>query len=304
MTPLSGARGMSSFMVEGRPMKQNEMLTANYSNVGPGYHESMRIPLKAGRGFGEMDRDSAPGVAIINETFARTYFPNQNPIGKRISLSTNGPWLEVVGLLGDTKNLLLTEEPAPFFYLPSLQRPFDNYQQMIVRTRTDANALRPAARAAAASFDPDLALAKTTTLADGLRDSIASSRMASALTILFGLIALLLAGVGLYGVISYSVNRRTREIGVRMALGAESRDALWMVIRSGMTMALIGTGIGLIASWAVTRLLRGMLFGVSATDPLTFIIVPLLLSVVTLVACYLPARRAAKMDPLMALRRE
>jgi predicted permease len=304
MTPLSGARGMSSFVVEGRPMKQNEMLTANYSNVGPGYHELMRIPLKAGRGFSERDRDSAPGVTIINEAFARTYFPNQNPIGKRISLNTNGPWLEVVGLVGNTKNLVLTEEPAPFFYLPSLQRPFDNYQQLIIRTKTDANALRAAARSVAASLDPDLALAKTTTLADSLRDSIASSRMASALTMLFGLIALLLAGIGLYGVISYSVNRRTREIGVRMALGAQARDALWMVIRSGMAMALIGTGIGLVSSWAVTRLLQSLLFGVSATDPLTFIVVPLLLAVVTLVACYLPARRAAKVDPLVALRRE
>jgi putative ABC transport system permease protein len=304
LTPLGDSRATSSFLVEGMPMKQGEMLTSNYSNVGPGYHELMRIPLKAGRGFSEMDRDTAPGVAIINEAFAKAYFPDQNPIGKRISLGTNDPWLEIIGLTHDTKNFILTENPAPYFYLPTLQRPFDNYQRMVIRTRTDANALRAAARGAAASLDANLALAKITTLADELRDSIASSRMATALTTLFGATALLLAGIGLYGVISYSVGRRTREIGIRMALGAQTRDALWMVIRQGMTLALVGAGIGLIASLALTRLIKTLLFGVSPTDPLTFISVPLLLAGVTLIACYIPARRAAKVDPMVALKYE
>ncbi|MGH9934979.1 MAG: ABC transporter permease, partial [Blastocatellia bacterium] len=259
LTPLSNARAMSSFLVEGMPMKQGEMLTANYSNVGPGYHELMRIPLKAGRGFGEQDRDTAPGVMIINEAFAKAYFPNQNPIGKRISLTTNGPWLEIVGLVGDTKNVFLTENPAPYFYLPSLQREFDNYQRTLIRTKVDG--LQAAARGAAASLDANLALAKITTLADELRDSIASSRMATALTTLFGATALLLAGIGLYGVISYSVSRRTREIGIRIALGARPRDALSMVIKQGMTLALIGAGLGLIASLALTRLVKPLLFG-------------------------------------------
>jgi putative ABC transport system permease protein len=304
LTPLGGSRATSSFLVEGMPMKQGEMLTANYSNVGPGYHELMRIPLKAGRGFSEMDRDTAPGVAIINEAFAKAYFPNQNPIGKRISLGTNDPWLEIIGLTHDTKNFFLTENPAPYFYLPTLQRPFDNYQRMIIRTRTDANALRAAARDVAASLDPNLALAKTSSLASELRDSVASSRMATALTTLFGATALLLAGIGLYGLISYSVSRRTREIGIRMALGAQSRDALWMVIRQGMTLALVGAGVGLIASLALTRLIKTLLFGVSPTDPMTFIAVSLLLAAVTLAACYIPARRAARVDPMVALKYE
>ncbi len=304
LTPLSSAIGMSSFLVEGMQMNQGEMLTANYSNVGPSYHELMRIPLKAGRGFSELDRDTATGVAIINEAFAKAYFPNQNPIGKRISLGTGNPWLEIVGLVGDTKNVFLTENPAPYFYLPGLQRPFDNYQRMIIRARTDANALRSAARGAAASLDANLALARTTTLADDLRDSIASSRMATALTTLFGAVALLLAGIGLFGVISYSVSRRTREIGIRMALGAQTRDALWMVIRQGMALAMVGTVVGLIASFALTRLIKTLLFSVSPTDPMTFIAVPLLLAGVTLIACYIPARRAAKVDPMVALRCE
>jgi len=304
LTPLSNARAMSSFLVEGLPMKQGEMLTANYSSVGPGYHELMRIPLKAGRGFSEMDRDTAPGVVIINEAFAKAYFPDQNPIGKRISLTTNGPWLEIVGLAGDTKNVLLTENPAPYFYLPTLQLPFDNYQRVIIRTKVDANALRTAARGAAAALDANLALAKTTSLADELGDSIASSRMATALTTLFGATALLLAGIGLYGVTSYSVSRRAREIGIRIALGARPRDALWMVISQGMTLALVGASVGLIASLALTRLMKTLLFGVSATDPATFIAVPALLACVTLAACYIPARRAAKVDPMVALRQE
>src|SRR5262245_10629238 len=304
LTPLGGSRATSSFLVEGMPMKQGEMLTANYSSVGPGYHELMRIPLKAGRGFSESDRDTAPGVAIINEAFAKAYFPDQNPIGKRISLGTNDPWLEIIGLSNDTKNFFLTEPPSPYFYLPTLQRPFYQYQRVIIRTRIDANALRAAARDAAASLDANLALAKMTTLADELRDSIASSRMATALTTLFGATALLLAGIGLYGVISYSVNRRTREIGVRMALGAQTRDALWLVIRQGMTLALSGAGIGLIASLALTRLIKTLLFDVSPTDPMTFIAVPLLLVGVTLGACYIPARRAASVDPMVALKCE
>ncbi|HKQ77564.1 MAG TPA: ABC transporter permease [Blastocatellia bacterium] len=304
LTPLSGSRATSSFLVEGMPMKQGEMLTSNYSSVGPGYHELMRISLKAGRGFSEMDRDTAPGVAIINEAFAKAYFPNQNPIGKRISLGANAPWLEIIGLAHDTKNLFLTETPSPYFYLPTLQRPFDHYQRVIIRTRTDANALRSAARDAAASLDPNLALANITTLDNELRDSIASSRMATALTTLFGATALLLAGIGLYGVISYSVSRRTREIGIRMALGAQTRDALWMVTRQGMTLALVGSGIGLIASLALTRLIETLLFDVSPIDPVTFIAVPLLLVGVTLGACYIPARRAAKVDPMVALRSE
>ena len=304
LTPLSDSRATSSFLVEGMPMKQGEMLTANYSSVGPGYHELMRIPLKAGRGFNETDRGTAPGVAIINEAFAKAYFPDQNPIGKRISLGANDPWLEIVGLASDTKNIFLAEPPAPYFYLPTLQRPFDNYQRVIIRTGADANALRATARGVAASLDSNLALAKITTLSDELRDSIASSRMAAALTTLFGATALLLAGVGLFGVISYSVSRRTHEIGVRMALGAQSRDALWLVIRQGMTLALVGAGIGLIASLALTRLIKALLFGVNPTDPVTFIAVPLLLAGVTLVACYIPARRAAKVDPIVALRVE
>jgi predicted permease len=304
ITPLSGSISMSSYILEGATVEPGNMPTAKNGNVGPGYHELMGISLVAGRGFTEQDRAGAPGVAIINETFARQSFPNENPVGKRMSRGPGNPWLEIVGVARDTKNISLTEKQEPYFYLSLEQQPYHSYQRVLIRAQKDAASLTPAVREAVKSLDPALSTFKAATLAQELRNSIASARMATSLAALFGVVALLLAGIGLYGVISYSINSRTREIGIRMALGAESRDVLRLVIGQGMKITLIGVAIGLIAAFGLTRLIASSLYNVSAADPLTFALIALLLTVAAFLSCYLPARRATKIDPMIALRFE
>jgi predicted permease len=304
ITPFSGNIGKTSVVIEGWQTKPGENLAIDDTKVGPGYHELMGIPLVAGRSFTERDNANAPGVVIVNETLARTYYPNQNPLGKRLSLGSNKPWLEIIGVTRDHRLHSLTEAPQPHLAVPALQRPYGTTARLVVRTKLDPLTVWPAVRKEALTLNPQVTLYPPTTLEDEIKGSIAAARMASTLTSLFGVTALLLAAIGLYGVMSYAVSRRTREIGLRMALGASGRDVLQMVLRQGLLLTGLGLLVGLVAAVLLTRLLQALLYGVGTTDPLTFALVVLALALVAALACWIPARRATHVDPMKALRSE
>jgi putative ABC transport system permease protein len=303
-TPLMNLIGKSSVVIEGWQLKPGENIAIDTSKVGPGYHELLGIPFAQGRGFTEHDNSGAPGVVIVNETLARTYYPNQNPLGKRLSLGPGQPWLEIIGVTRDYRLHSLTETPQPHFDLPALQRPYGSSARLVVRTKLDPLAALPMVRKEAVALNAQVAMDAPTTLYDELKNTIAAARMASTLTSLFGLTALLLAGIGLYGVMSQAVSRRTREIGIRMALGAGRSDVLRLMLKQGLLLTGLGLVLGLLAALLLTRLIQTLLYGVGTTDPLTFVAVALLLAGVALLACWIPARRAAKVDPMVALRYE
>jgi len=304
ITPLSNVIGKTSVVIEGWPSKPGENLAIDDTIVGPGYHELLGIPFVKGRGFTARDNANAPGVVIVNETLARTYFPNQNPLGKRLSRGRGQPWLEIIGVTRDHRLHSLTEAPQPHLDRPALQHPYGTFARLVVRTQLDPLVLWPAVRKEALALNPQVSLEPPTTLDEEVKASLATARMASALTTLFGLTALLLAALGLYGVMARAVERRTREIGIRMALGAAASDVLRLVLRQGLWLTGLGLALGLAAALALTRLWQSQLYGVGATDPLTFSVVALLLASVALLACWMPARRATKVDPLVALRSE
>jgi len=281
-------------------------LPVDYNVVSPRYFATLEIPFISGRDFHAADEAQAPGVVILNETLARRLFPGENPIGKRLIRYIRGEpkfSLEVVGVVKDAKYQQLTEQPRPQMYLPSPQQ-YRSVMTLHVHTERDPGELLAAMRREARSLDGNLPIFNAGLLADHLRASLAPQRSVVALIGTFGLLALALASIGLYGVMAYTVSQHTREIGIQMALGAQTGDVLKLVVRQGMGLALIGVVIGLIASLALTRLTKTLLFGVSATDPLTFTGVALLLTMIALLACWLPARRATKVDPLTSLRHE
>ena len=315
--PLSGASRQSSVLVEGQdepdarhssegqsaPPDANRNITLA-SPVGLRYFQTLNIPLLRGRDFTAQDNAGAPGVCIINETFAKRYFPNQEPLGKRLSLSgAKGPWLEVVGIARNSKYVTLGEAPAPLVYQPLLQR-HETGMTLLARTSGDPANYVAAVRREVQAIEKNLPVTNIRPMTELLGNSLFPARMGAALLGVFGSLALLLAAVGLYGVMSYSVSRRTREIGIRMALGAQSGDVLRLVLREGMTLVGIGILLGLVGAFAATRLLASFLYGVSTTDPSTFIGIAIFLAVIALVASFIPARRAAKVDPMVALRYE
>lgn len=269
--------------------------------VNPGYFAALRIPILRGRSFTEQDRaDSAP-VAVIDETLARRHFPGEEPIGKHLSVW--GASREIVGVVGEARYGSLGDKPSPHVYLPYTQMTWGG-MTLFVRSGLDPAALTPAIRREVQAIDPDQSLYDVKMLGESLSESVAPRRHASALLGGFAALALVLAAVGLYGVMAYSVAQRTHELGVRVALGARSADVLKMVLGQGMLLVLIGTVVGLAAAAALTRLIESLLFGVSPTDPATFMVIVLLLVLVSLLACYIPARRATRVDPLTALRYE
>ena len=275
--------------------------------VSPGYLEAMAIPLRSGRVLNAHDgADAAPNV-LISESLAKSKFPGQDPIGQRLHLGpTTGPWNTVVGVVGDVKQTSLAGAETDAVYITNTQwRMFaDRARWLVVRARGSASTLTPAIKQAIWSVDKDEPIVRIATMDDRLAKSAAERRFALILFETFGLAALVLAAIGIYGVLSGSVTERTREIGVRLALGAQRRDVLGMILRQGVTLILSGVGIGLLAAWVVTRLLTTLLYSVSATDPLIFGSVALLLTIVAVLACCVPARRATKVDPLVALRQE
>jgi predicted permease len=271
--------------------------------VGPGYFEAMGIPVVSGRGFDGRDAaTNARPVVVVNETFARKYFEGQDPVGRTLRSGGDGD-VEIVGVVRDIKYYSPGELPLPFIYLAFPQR-YAPYMTVHVRTSGDPRDLFRTVRREAEALDPRVAVTSLTTLTELRRASLFAGRAMALVSTAFGLLALLLAAVGLYGVMSYAVSRRTHEIGVRVALGASRADVLRLVVGQGMALTLAGVGVGLAASLGLTRLLSGLLFGVSATDPATFAAAALFLAAVALLACYVPARRAMKVDPMEALRHE
>jgi putative ABC transport system permease protein len=305
VTPLSGNDFVLGFMIEGRPpYPAGGEPNTNYYSVTPGYFKAMGIPLLRGRLFTERDTKDATRVVIINETMAKRFFPGEDPIGKRLHV-TMGPLLyrEIVGIVGDVKHYSLDQETKAQTYEPYAQQPFSG-MTLVARTSGDPAGLSAAIRGEVLKIDKELPVSNVRTLEQYLSTSIAQQRFSVLLLGIFSAVAMTLACVGIYGVLSYSVAQRRREIGVRMALGAARRDVLRLVVGHAMLLTLIGVAIGLGAAFALTRVMSTLLFGVSATDPTTFGLIALLLVAVALLAALVPARRATKVDPMVALRCE
>jgi len=304
--PLSGFWGTASFSIEGRPLpKPGEEPGADNRVITPHYLRAMGIRLVRGRDFTERDREGAPQVAIINETLARRYWPSEDPIGKRLNLgeANNPSWWEIVGVAGDVKAFGLEQETHADLYRPFLQVPFPLIA-FTIRTAADPMRLAAAVRQEIWTVDKDQPVFKVLTMEQLASDSVTFRRVSMLLLGFFAAVALVLAATGIYGVMAYAVTQRTHEIGIRLALGARTQDVVSMILRQGMLLALIGVAIGLAASLALTRVMSSLLYGVSATDPLTFIGISALLVGIALLACYLPARRATQVDPMVALRYE
>jgi putative ABC transport system permease protein len=299
----------AGFRIEGRPpLTIDKWPGGNYRTVSTDYFRTMNIPLVLGRAFNEHDTENAPLVMIVNEALAKRDFPNENAVGKRINLGNLDPkgqpvWWEIVGVAANVRSLELREEATPEFYLSALQDSFAN-MFLVVRTSVEPTSVAASVRRAAAEVDKSAAVSDVKTMEHIVSDAVTQPRFNFFLLGLFSGIALLLSAAGIYGVTAYSVTQRTHEFGIRMALGAQVGDVLKMILRQGMLLISVGVAAGLLASFALTRLLRSLLFGVTVTDPLTFVVITLLLTVVALLACYVPARRATKVDPLTALRYE
>ncbi|HZH32238.1 MAG TPA: ABC transporter permease [Pyrinomonadaceae bacterium] len=303
IVPISGGGMRTSVYIEGYQPKPNEDTELNTNVVSANYFKTLGIPLLQGRDFGAADTANAPGVVIINEEFARRYFPGASPLGKRVRTDSEGPYSEIIGVAKNAKYRGLREEPLPFFYTPLAQSSMSS-MALFVRTDGDPLAVLPSVRAELKNLNKNLTLFQINTFSAHLASALSADRMIAVLLGVFGVAALLLAAVGLYGVMSYAVARRTHEIGVRMALGAQRGDIIKLVLWQGMALLLVGSVVGLAAAFALTRLISSLLFGVSATDPVTFVGITLLLGGVAMLACYLPARRATKVDPMVALRYE
>jgi len=299
--PLGLDMGRRGLQVEGYRRREGEDMEFHYSVVGPRYFETMEIPLVRGRGFTDADRPGAPAVVVVNEAFAKRFWGDADPIGKRISRNgDNGPWIEVVGLARDGRYVSITESPRPFVYYPQLQMP--DGITLHVRTTGDPLRLVGAARREVATVAPTWMIERPRTLEENIGASLLPQRIAAGLLGAFGVVALLLAAVGLYGVVAFAVAQRTREIGIRVALGAQSSEVLRLMLRQGMTLAGIGLLVGLPLAIGAGKLVSGFLLGAGAADPLVFIVAAVTLGLVTLVASYVPARRASRVDPIVALR--
>jgi predicted permease len=307
--PPTMGQHSNSFSIEGRaPIDQSNLSLAVQSRmVSTDYFRVMGIPIVAGRVFSDADAASAAPVALINQSFAHRFFPNESPIGQRLRFRSANPWMTIVGIVGDVRGFGLDKQPSSEIYLFYQQQsplPYNTLSslRLVVRTADDPNSIASAALGAVRELDKDLPLPQARTMETVLAASVAGRRSNMLLLGVFAAIALILTGVGIYGVISYSVAQRTQEIGVRIALGAQSRDVTTLVLRTGMRLVLMGIAIGSAGAFALTRSMKSLLFEVSATDSLTFIMTALLLTAIALLACYIPARRATKVDPMVALR--
>ncbi len=295
---LSGI-AFANVAIDGYSPARTEDMRFNYDTVGPHYFQTMRIPLVQGRDFDERDREGTHRVVIINETTAERYWPGGGALGSRLSMGSE--WLEIVGIAKDVKNRSLSEAPQPFFYLPLLQD-YRSNMILVARTALEPEQMLHAVEGEVAALDPEIPVFEPTTLEEHIGVSLFRQRMAATLLSLFGGLALSLSAVGLYGVMAYTVSRRTRELGIRIAVGATRSDVLTLILRHALILSAIGIIGGLIAALMVTRFLGHLLYGVGPLDPMTFALIPLLLLGVAVAASYVPARRALKIDPMIALR--
>ena len=309
--PLSGLNSNASFEIEGRPRMSDDVVqNADFRIVSREFFRAMGIHLLKGRYFEETDQEGAPCVVIINHTMARSFWPDEETIGKRINLGVPGsPWLTIIGVAKDVSHQGLNVSPNPQMYFLQSQNAakalgVPRSVALVVRTSSNPLDLSSAVKGAVQSLDKDLPVAKIQSMEQVMSSSISQSRFTMVLLAIFAVVALVLAGVGIYGVISYSVAQRTHEIGIRMALGARPRQVLGLVVGQVMLLAMLGVILGLVLAVASTRVLSGLLFGVSTTDPVTFIVISLLLMVVAVAASSVPARRAIRIDPMIALRYE
>jgi putative ABC transport system permease protein len=301
--PLARQSADFGFTIEGRAeTPEGQGPHADIRNVNHDYFHAMRIPLLNGRDLTEAEvRDNAM-VAVISQALAQRFFAGEDPVGQRLrpNWMTKG-FYEIVGVVGDVRHRGLEGDLVQTIYLPSLRL---GYTNLVIRTTNNPISLAAAVRKEVAAIDPHQPVANIKTMEQWVSSSVAEPRFRTLLLGLFSAVALLLSVVGIYGVLSYAVTQRTHDLGIRMALGARAGDVLGMVIRQGMKLAFAGIAIGLAAAFALTRLMQELLFGVQATDPMTFAAIALLLAIIALLACYLPARRAAQVDPMIALRHE
>jgi predicted permease len=304
--PLVGRQGVTIFTIEGDAVTNNDIPTVQVGVVSPDYFKTMEIPLKRGRFFTDSDDRQAPRVVIIDQALAGRYFANRDPVGLRIrpgSATSTQPWMTIVGIVGNVKSDGFDQPDQPHLYFNIFQNPS---KALAIYLKTDVAplALTQAVREQIHAEDRDLPVFGETTMAQIAAESMSRRKFTMQLIGLFGILALLLAGVGIYGVIAYSVTQRTREIGIRVALGASRSAILRWVLKQGMILTVAGIAVGLIGAFLLTRLLRSLLFGIGPTDILTYGVLAILLTLVALIACYVPARRATKVDPLIALRYE
>jgi putative ABC transport system permease protein len=299
--PLSGQLNDMPYTVEGRPpVSIDQAFDSDFRRINTNYFSALRIPFLRGRDFTEQEVRQNAKVLIISQLLAQQVFPNEEPLGKRLIMSFGNQAFEIIGIVGDIRDRALESDPQSAMYMPA----YEGSMNVVVRSTSEPASLAAAVRKEVLQIDPNQPVADVRTMQQWLDDSVAAPKYRTALLGLFALVALALASTGIYGVMSYSVSQRTHEIGVRMALGARRLDVLRLVVRQGMTLVTVGVGIGLAGAFALTRLMDSLLFGVTAKDPFTFVAVAALLTLVAFVACYLPARRATKVDPLVALRYE
>jgi len=304
--PLLHARNVLTFAIEGRPADSERAPVAEFSTVTPSFFQTLQTPILSGRNFTDSDDDAAMPVALVDETLARRYWPGENPIGKRLKtvfIRGTNPWFTIVGVVSDVRSDSLETPGAPHVYLPLFQNP--PYNAVIyLRTAGDPGTLSEAIRHEVEAVDPNVPVYAIRSMDDVIVRSTAERRFALQILGFFAGVALLLAAIGIYGVMAYTFSQRSHEIGIRMALGAQPRDILRMALSEGMTLVAIGLATGLVGAWILTRFLRTMLYAVTPNDPLTFLALAALLAAVAWLACFIPARRATQVDPLVALREE
>ncbi len=304
--PFNGPHSGTRIQIEGEPVRPpGQELHTGICVTDLNYFQAMQIPLKRGRLFTEQEAREMRHVVVVNEEFVRTNLPGQDPLGKRVTINMKDEDVptEIIGVVGDTKHLGLDSENEEMAYWPHPELVYSS-MTMVIRTKGEATSIAPAAREVIRNIDPEQPIGEVNTMEGLLATSVARSRFNTVLLGVFSLVALVMAAVGIYGVMSYSVQQRTHEIGLRMALGAQQGDVLRLVIKQGIILGLIGVGTGLLVSFGLTRLIVSLLFEVPATDPRTFAAVATGLFLITVIACYIPARRATKVDPLVALRYE
>jgi len=300
--PMTGSDITMGFAPDGRAVDPNVRMSAAFFGVSPDYFSALGIAIVRGRGFTERDDERAPAVVVINETMAAKYWPGEDPIGKRVKISYNntGP-REIIGIAGDVKQTSLTAAMSAQMYTPFVQAPWP-FLTAVAKTAAAPEAAAGSLRQALAHLDPEQSAGEIRTFDQFLARSIATPRFTAILLAGFAALALMLAGFGLYGVMAYAVVQRSREIGIRMALGAQAADVRSLVVNQAVRLGAAGLAIGIAGALAVTRVLDSLLFGVTASDPLTFAAVSAALITVLLLAAYLPARRATRVDPIVALR--